>query len=68
MTGGPQRMLFAAVAIRIAFGGNVLSGGTLAFLERIRTGVMIFAFLEGSILRGFSRTHPRVMRSCGARP
>ena len=47
VTGGPERMFVAAVPIRIAFGGNVLSRGALAFLKWIWIGRHDFGFLDG---------------------
>ena len=47
VTGGPERMLVAAVPIRIAFSRNVLSRGALAFLEWIWIGRHDFGFLDG---------------------
>ena len=53
VTGGPERMLVAAVPIRIAFSRNVLSRGALAFLERIWIGRHDFGFLDGLDLAFF---------------
>ena len=39
MAGGPERMLLAAILIRIGFRRNVLACGALALLERIRVGI-----------------------------
>ena len=47
VTGGPECMFVAAVPIRIAFSGNVLSRGALAFLKWIWIGRHDFGFLDG---------------------
>ena len=44
MAGGPERMLLAAILIRIGFRRNVLACGALALLERIRVGIHDGAF------------------------
>jgi hypothetical protein len=38
MTGRPERMLLAAIAVGIGFGRNVLSRRALALIERIGIG------------------------------
>ena len=54
VAGGPERMLFAAVPIRIAFGRNVLARGALAFLERIWIDGHDVDFLDRPDLAMFS--------------
>src|SRR6185312_14849589 len=58
MPGGPERMLVAAVPIRIGFRRNVLSRGALALLEGVGVGVhdgvfpvFDFVFFGGAALR-----------------
>jgi len=39
MAGGPERMLIAAIPIRIGFRWNALACGALALLERVGVGI-----------------------------
>jgi len=68
MTGGPERVLLAAVAVRIGFSGNILLRGALALFERIWIAHGL-VFLDGWRGLEWVRPAPQIaMRSCAAHP
>ena len=57
VAGGPERMLLAAILIRIGFRRNVFARGALALLERIGIGIVMMLSFRFSIL-SFSASRP----------